>query len=125
MTKLTPAGNALVYSTYLGGSGENSGRGIAVDGAGSAYVTGNTNSTNFPTQSPYQATFQGGNTDAFVTKLAPAGNALVYSTYLGGSSFEGGYGIAVDGAGSAYVTGTTWSTNFPTQSAYQATIPGR
>ncbi len=74
----------LVYSTYLGGSGDDRGDGIAVDAAGSAYVTGYTTSTNFPTQSPYQATIQG-NYDAFVTKLTPAGNALVYSTYLGGS----------------------------------------
>ncbi len=64
--------------------------GIAVDGAGSAYVTGCTVSTNFPTQSPYQATYQGGNQDAFVTKLTPAGNALVYSTYLGGSGDDEG-----------------------------------
>ncbi len=89
VTKLTPAGNALVYSTYLGGSGDDYGYGIAVDAAGSAYVTGSTGSTNFPTQSPYQATFQGSN-DAFVTKLTPAGNALVYSTYLGGSGDDCG-----------------------------------
>jgi uncharacterized protein (TIGR03437 family) len=125
VTKLTPAGNALVYSTYLGGRGDDyGGQGIAVDGAGSAYVTGYTNSTNFPTQSAYQATFQGGPFDAFVTKLTPAGNALVYSTYLGGSGDDAGWGIAVDGAGSAYVTGETYSPNFPTQSAYQATFQG-
>ncbi|MGA2325613.1 MAG: SBBP repeat-containing protein [Bryobacteraceae bacterium] len=123
VTKLTPAGNALVYSTYLGGSGVDGGSAIAVDGAGSAYVTGGTTSPDFPTQSPYQATFQG-YSDAFVTKLTPAGNALVYSTYLGGSGDDGGGGIAVDGAGSAYVTGYTSSTNFPTQSAYQATLQG-
>ncbi|MGD0199850.1 MAG: SBBP repeat-containing protein, partial [Bryobacteraceae bacterium] len=120
VTKLSPAGNALIYSTYLGGA---DGRGIAVDAAGSAYVTGYTQSSNFPTQSPYQATFQG-YFDAFVTKLTPVGNALVYSTYLGGSWDDGGDGIAVDGAGSAYVTGYTGSTNFPTQSPYQATLQG-
>jgi uncharacterized protein (TIGR03437 family) len=124
VTKLTPAGNALVYSTYLGGSGADWGAGIAVDGAGSAYVTGYTESTNFPTESAYQATFQGAPFDAFVTKLTPAGNALVYSTYLGGSDRDWGAGIAVDGAGSAYVTGFTQSTNFPTQSAHQATNQG-
>ena len=96
----------LVYSTYLGGSGLEQVGGIAMDAAGSAYVTGYTNSTNFPTQSPYQATYQGGTEDVFVTKLNPAGNALVYSTYLGGSGEDEGYGIAVDAAGSAYVTGT-------------------
>ncbi len=124
VTKLSPAGNTLVYSTYLGGSGDDNGFGIAVDGAGSAYVTGYTGSTNFPTQSAYQATIQGPS-NVFVTKLSPAGNALVYSTYLGGSGYgDAGNGIAVDGAGSAYVTGHTGSTNFPTQSAYQATLQG-
>jgi uncharacterized protein (TIGR03437 family) len=124
VTKLTPAGDALVYSTYLGGSGYDHGLGIAVDAAGSAYVTGRTFSPNFPTQSPYQATIQGTVYDAFVTKLTPAGNALVYSTYLGGNGVDEGLGIAVDAAGSAYVTGYTQSTNFPTQSPYQATIQG-
>ena len=124
VTKLAPAGNALAYSTYLGGSGIDWGNGIAVDGAGSAYVTGYTSSTNYPTQSPYQATYQGGTADAFVTKLTPAGNALAYSTYLGGSGYDIGNGIAVDGAGSAYVTGSTTSTNFPTQSPCQGTYGG-
>jgi uncharacterized protein (TIGR03437 family) len=124
VTKLSPAGTALVYSTYLGGGGTDYGRGIAVDAAGSAHVTGYTDSANFPTQAPYKATYQGGNSDAFVTKLAPVGNTLVYSTYLGGSSHDDGYGIAVDGAGSAYVTGFTASTNFPTQSPYQGTFQG-
>jgi uncharacterized protein (TIGR03437 family) len=123
VTKLTPAGNALAYSTYLGGSGADYGCGIAVDAAGSAYVTGYTNSTNFPTQSPYQATFQGVY-DVFVTKLTPAGDALAYSTYLGGTNDDEGYGIAVDAYGSAYVAGYTSSTNFPTQSPYQASKAG-
>ncbi len=110
----------LVYSTYLGGNSGDAGYGIAVDAAGSAYVTGSTFSTNFPTQSPYQATYEGGTCDAFVTKLSPAGDTLVYSTYLGGGGWAAGEGIAVDAAGSAYVTGSASSTtNFPTQSAYQ------
>jgi uncharacterized protein (TIGR03437 family) len=123
VTKLSPAGNALVYSTYLGGNGNDWVNGIAVDGMGSAYVTGYTNSTNFPTQSPYQATFQG-TQDAFVTKLAPAGNALAYSTYLGGSGEDHAYAIAVDASGSAYVTGWTGSANFPTKSAFQTALQG-
>jgi hypothetical protein len=123
VTKLTPAGNALVYSTYLGGSGVDGGSRIAVDGAGSAYVDGVTDSTNFPIQSPYQATLQG-RQNAFVTKLTPGGGALVYSTYLGGSGADAPIGIAVDGAGSAYVTGHTNSTDFPVQSPYQATLQG-
>ena len=85
VAKLNPTGSALVYSTYLGGSVDDFGYGIAVDSAGDAYVTGFTESTNFPTANPLQATFGGGN-DAFVAKLNPAGSALVYSTYLGGSN---------------------------------------
>ena len=104
VTKLSPAGSTLVYSTYLGGSDEDQGYSIAVDGSGAAYVTGKTVSTNFPTLNPYQATNQGGH-DGFVTKLSPAGNSLIYSTYLGGSAVDDELGIAVDGSGAAYVTG--------------------
>jgi hypothetical protein len=94
--KLNAAGSALVYSTYLGGSGQDIGYGIAVDTSGNAYVTGQTESTNFPTASPVQASyFGGGVSDAFVAKLNPAGSALVYSTYLGGNYFDLGRGIAV------------------------------
>ena len=85
VTKLNAAGSALVYSTYLGGSGDDDGNGIAVDSSGNAYVTGYTDSTNFPTANAFQAAFGGGSGDAFVTKLNAAGSALVYSTYLGGS----------------------------------------
>src|SRR5205823_2936449 len=120
----------LVYSTYLGGSGDDVGFGIAVDGAGSAYVTGYTSSTNFPTQSPFQSVYGGGPSavpyDAFVAKLNAAGSTLVYSTYLGGSTHDDGLSIAVDGAGSAYLTGYTLSANFPTQNPLQganATAP--
>ena len=120
VTKLNAAGSALVYSTYLGGSGTDAGQGIAVDGAGNAYVTGYTSSTNFPTANPLQASNGGGGYDAFVTKLNAAGSALVYSTYLGGSGRRFGQGIAVDGSGNAYVTGSTSSTNFPTANPLQA-----
>ena len=126
VAKLTPAGDALVYSTYLGGNGSDVAKGIVVDSAGSAYITGQTTSTDFPTQSPFQGTYQGGRFynfgDAFVTKLAPGGNALVYSTYLGGDGSDSGNAIAVDRAGSAYVTGDTGSFNFPMQSPYQGRI---
>jgi len=117
VTKLSSAGNALVYSTYLGGGNYDVGNGISVDVNGSAYVTGFTSSTDFPTAGPYQ-TDQGGH-DAFVTKLSAAGSALVYSTYLGGGNDDYGYGIAVDVNGSAYVTGGTYSTDFPTAGPYQ------
>ena len=114
----------LLYSTYLGGSGDDRrGYAIAVDAAGSAYVTGQTQSTNFPTANPFQAT-DGGAADVFVTKLSAAGSHLLYSTYLGGSNDDLGYGIAVDAAGSAYVTGNTQSTNFPTVNPLQATNGG-
>jgi len=121
VTKLSPAGNSLVYSTYLGGSGGDRGRGIAVDSSGNAYVTGDTESTDFPTQYPYQ-TRQGGVDDVFVTKLSSSGSSLVYSTYLGGSTYmdaEFGYGIAVDSSENVYVTGYTYGSDFPTQNPYQ------
>jgi lysophospholipase L1-like esterase len=123
VTKLSPGGNTLVYSTYLGGSSANYGFGIAVDGSGNAYVIGDTTSTNFPIQNPYQSTLAG-NYDIFVTKLSPAGNTLVYSTYLGGSVEDHGDSIAVDGSGNAYLTGYTRSTDFPIQNPYQSTKAG-
>src|SRR5258708_4413485 len=126
VTKLEATGSALAYSTSRGGSGEDRGHGIAVDAHGSAYVTGQTASINFPTTSgAFQTTFGGGNAwfgDAFVTKLNAAGLALDYSSFLGGSADDVGTGIAVDAVGNAYVTGHTWSDNFPTTTgAFQAT----
>jgi len=117
VTKINPAGTAIIYSTYLGGSFNDVGRGIAIDGAGSAYVTGGTDSASFPgvNGGSIQPANGGGNSsaDAFVTKINPAGTAIVYSTFLGGSASDLGLGIAVDGAGSAFVTGGTESTTFP------------
>ncbi len=124
VTKLSPTGNALVYSTFLGGNDDDRALGIAVDGTGSAYVTGRTASMNFPAQAPLQAAYGGGPNDAFVTKLNAAGSALLYSTYLGGSGEDSSAGIAVDSAGFAYVAGSTASTDFPTQGASQATSGG-
>jgi hypothetical protein len=115
VTKLNPAGTGLVYSTYLGGDRNDTGEGIAVDADGNAYVTGTTDSTNFPTTfGAVQPTFRGGFGDAFVTKLDPGGSAVVYSTYLGGSGREEGSGIALDVHRNAYVTGATRSADFPT-----------
>jgi Ca2+-binding RTX toxin-like protein len=116
----------LVYSTYLGGSGDEYAVGIAVDGAGEAYVTGYTGSTDFPTNATY-APSQGSNAgsyDAFVTKLNATGSARIYSTYLGGSGDDFGQGIAVDTSGAAYVTGYTTSTDFPMQAAFQGANAG-
>src|ERR1017187_3375264 len=114
----------LIYSTYLGGSSDDYGTGIAVDSAGNAYVTGYTISTDFPTMNPLQPT-NGGGADAFVSKISPTGSALIYSTYLGGSIDDLGAGIAVDSVGSAYVTGHTFSTDFPTTpGAFQTVCNG-
>ena len=106
----------LVYSTYLGGSGGDDGLGIAVDAAGNAYVAGSAPGILPTTPGAFQPTLGGivGQSDAFVAKLNASGTALVYATYLGGTSNDDGLGIAVDSAGNAYVTGHTFSSNFPT-----------
>jgi hypothetical protein len=116
VSKLNAAGSALVYSTFLGGSDSDDGLGIAVDASGNAYVTGSTSSSNFPTTpSAFQATLGGPSAqNAFVSKLNATGSALLYSSYLGGSNSDEGLGIAVDASGSAYVTGSATSLNFPT-----------
>jgi hypothetical protein len=125
VTKFSPAGNTLVYSTYLGGSKAESGFGIAVDSSGNAHITGKTASTDFPTVNPFQPGFGGGGDDAFVAKLNPDGSALVYSTYLGGSGSEGNLSrIALDSSGDAYIVGSTDSTNFPTANAIQSARAG-
>ena len=114
----------LSYSTYLGGSDYDLGQAIAADSSGNAYITGSAVSIDFPAQNPAQATFGGGGADVFVAKLNSSGSALLYSTYLGGSGFESGQGIAVDGSGNAYVTGYTLSTDFPTHNPLQAANGG-
>jgi uncharacterized protein (TIGR03437 family) len=119
--KLNPAGSALVYSTYLGGSVRDYANGIAIDASGNAYITGGTLSPDFPVKGAVQAA-PAGSVDAFVTKLNATGSALVYSTYLGGSGTDLGYAIAVDAAGNAYVVGRTSSTDFPLVSPIQATF---
>jgi hypothetical protein len=111
VAKLSPAGSALIFSTYLGGTGADSGNGIAIDSSG-VYVTGSTTSANFPVANPVQATLAGGQ-DGFVTKLNGPGSTIVYSTYLGGSLDDRGSSIAVDSSGFAYVAGNTNSANFP------------
>src|SRR5206468_1945773 len=106
--KLSAAGSALLYSTYLGGTAGDVGQGIAIDTAGAAYVTGYTASSNFPhTAGVVQGTYRGGVDDAFVTKVNATGTAFVYSTFLGGVDYDQGVGIAVDQSGAAYVAGQT------------------
>ncbi|MGL4345432.1 MAG: SBBP repeat-containing protein [Cellulosilyticaceae bacterium] len=111
MLKLTANGQSLVYGTYLGGSEYDYGNAIAVDTAGNTYMTGTTTSTNFPVYNPLYPSYSG-NQDAYVAKFTPVG-APVYITYLGGSSGEDGNGIATDTSGNAYITGWTYSSNFP------------
>jgi hypothetical protein len=130
VSKLNSSGSSVVYSTYLGGSDTDQGNAIAVTSAGVAFVTGFTESTDFPTQNPVQSilglsssTIYCGNSpcaDAFVTQLNAAGNALTYSTYLGGNGADFGQSIALDNTGDPYITGSTSSTNFPIVSPPQS-----
>src|SRR5207249_3549803 len=105
-------GSALIYSTLIGGNSTDNINGIAVDADGNAYVTGYTASTNFPVVNPLQATLKGGE-DIFVTKINSDCTAIVFSTYLGGSSGDGAASIALDSARNIYIAGSTFSTDFP------------
>src|SRR6516162_1369487 len=119
VTGLNPSGSALVYSTYLGSSGTDAANAIAVDQNGKVYVTGNAGNgaTAFPTTTgAAQTGFGGGTSDAFAAKLNPGSSgssSLIYSTLLGGSGEDDGYGIAVDSTGAATVVGRTYSSDFP------------
>ncbi len=120
VAKLNAGASNLVYSTYLGGSGDDFAHGIAVDSSGNAYVIGNTESPDFPTRNAYQSTFAGFD-DAFIFKLGPRGTNLLYSTYFGGTDYDAGNAIAVDNSGGAYVTGETYSGRyFPTVNPFQS-----
>ncbi|MBI2926489.1 MAG: SBBP repeat-containing protein, partial [Verrucomicrobia bacterium] len=118
--KLKSTGDELLYSTYLGGSGDDVGASVAVDKDGNAYVTGLTGSPNFPIKNAAQARYGGDPNDVFVAKLSPDGSALVYSTFLGGGDREASPAIAVGAAGYAYVTGMTHSFDFPTKNSLQS-----
>jgi hypothetical protein len=127
VTKLNVAGSGLVYSTYLGGSGQDdeSPSGIELDTDGASWVVGGTRSANFPTTRDAVDRFLSGLEDGFVSKLNPAGSALLYSSFLGGSSYDGVSAVAVDAAGSAYTTGTTTDGFFQTTpGAYDTTYNG-
>lgn len=142
VAKLNATGSGLIYSTLLGGSAKDFATGIAIDTSGDAYVTGPTDSPDFPTTSgAYESTIPGGSSacsvnvstagfgnlacwHGFVTEINPSGSGLIYSTYLGGSSDDAAIAIAVDTTGDAYVTGATLSTDFPTVNAFQSVAGG-
>jgi hypothetical protein len=123
VAKVNRNGTALVYSTYLGGTDFDFGRGIVVDAARNSYIVGGTSSTDFPTANPLQAA-NAGDEDVFLTKLNRTGNALVFSTFLGGSSWEEPSGIALGPSGDAYLQGTTASSDFPVVKALQPANAG-
>ena len=117
VTKINPAGSGLVYSTYLGGSGDDAAGAVRVDREGNAYVPGGTSSTDFPTTAnAFQSSYAGGAHDAFAVKLNPTGSGLVFSSYLGGSGedYSVGAGTGVDRFGNMYIYGFTSSIDFPT-----------
>lgn len=125
VTKINPTGSGLVYSTYLGGNGKDAGLGICVDAEGQATVCGYTESSNFPTTVGAFDRTLGGTRDAFLTKLNSTGTKLVYSTLLGGNLSDEAASLAVDGSGNPYLTGTTFSADFPTTArAYDTTFSG-
>ncbi|MEO8649212.1 MAG: SBBP repeat-containing protein, partial [Acidobacteriota bacterium] len=124
VTKLSAAGNSLVYSTYLHGSvGDSFGNKIALDSSGRAVITGSTNSSDYPTLTPFQL-FKSGGFDAFVTKMNSTGNGLVFSSFLGGLSDDSGRAVALGLDDQVYVAGQTSSSNFPRQFAAQSVYGG-
>jgi len=125
VTKWNAAGTGILYSTYIGGSNRDVPLSIAVDAVGNAYVTGYTYSANFPITSGALRTSFSGQSKAFVLKLNPSGNSLIYSTFLGGSGDDYATGIAVDATGQAYISGYTASVDFPvTSNAFQGSYGG-
>jgi Beta-propeller repeat len=126
VAKLTPNASQLIYATYLGGNGAEFPFALALDAAGNAYVSGNTSSTNFPTTpGALQTSYRGGDTDAFLTVINSQGTGLIYSTYLGSSGTDKGYGVALDAAGNIYTSGYAGASDFPvTSGAYQKVYGG-
>jgi len=123
VVKVSPSGAGLIYATYIGGRGDDRAAAITLDSSGEAYVTGATSSSNFPLVAAVDPTL-GGSKTAFVLKLNAVGNTLLFSTYLGGSTYDMGTAIAVDASARAYITGDTQSADFPTIGAFQGAIGG-
>lgn len=123
VTKISADGTTVIYSTYVGGSGNDSGNAIALDASGDAFVAGGTSSTDFPHTGGYQTSLKG-TLNAFVFELSSNGGTLMYSTYLGGTASDAAAGIAVDGTGETYVVGQTTSTDFPTLNPIQSSMKG-
>jgi predicted ester cyclase len=123
IAKLDSSGTKLIFSTYIGGSSLDYGQSIAVDSEGAAYLTGYTDSSDFPVKNPIQNKHAGWD-DVFITKVDSTGNAIIYSTFLGGTCWEEGWAIAVDSEGAAYVTGFTYSPNFPVRNPIQEYYTG-
>ncbi len=123
VAKINPAGSALVYSTFLGGTRSDLGNDIAIDAAGNAYITGSTDSNDFPMVSPVQAGYAGGARDAFVAKISPEGVSL-FSSFHGGALFDEGASIAADNSGKVYITGRTTSATLPNMNAVQPAYGG-
>ena len=123
VTELNPSGSALVFSTYLGGSGDDRASALHLDGSGDIYIVGSTTSANFPTVNAFQPTY-GGNTDAFVTKLTPSGSSIGFSSYLGGSGLDQAQALTIDSSNNLYIVGFTASTDFPTLDPTQPTLGG-
>ncbi len=124
VSKFSASGNDLIFSTYLGGSGDDEAESIKVSTIGKIYITGSTTSPNFPVLSPFQGSHAGGISDVFLTILSEAGNSLVYSTYLGGNGIDYSFGLALDSNRNIYVIGATKSTNFPLQNPYKSVYSG-
>ena len=123
VVKVSPSGTGVIYATYIGGRGDDRAAAIALDSSGEAYVTGATSSANFPLVAAVRSTL-GGSKTAFVLKLNAVGNTLLFSTYLGGSTYDMGTAIAVDAIGHAYIAGDTQSADFPVIGAFQTVNGG-
>ena len=123
MVRVNISGSALVYASFLGGSDDDWGNENAVDASGAVYITGGTCSSNFPTPGAFDPSYNGG-CDAFVAKVNPSGSALVYASFLGGSDIDWGNGITVDASGAVYITGGTYSSDFPTPGAFDTSYNG-